>query len=201
MLRFVRSWSAISRSQPQFAPAQRPHARRWLSLERLEDRTVLSTISLAVTSLADSGAGTLRSAIVQADSGSKANAYVINFNLASTYGFGGPILLNSALPSLNNNITINGPGVSSLGYELIDVFQSFNGAPSSSVFVVDSGATVTISGITIQGGYSPGNGGGIDNFGNLTLNDVYFLANFASVAGGGVANESGGNMIVNGVSF
>ena len=32
-------------------------------LERLEDRTVLSTICLPVTSLADAGVGTLRSAI------------------------------------------------------------------------------------------------------------------------------------------
>ena len=36
MSRFVRSWSAISRSLPQFAPARRPHARRRLTLECLE---------------------------------------------------------------------------------------------------------------------------------------------------------------------
>ena len=33
----VRSWSAISRSLPQFAPARRPHARRRPMLECLED--------------------------------------------------------------------------------------------------------------------------------------------------------------------
>ena len=43
----VRSWSAISRSLPQFAPARRPHARRRLTRPNaLEDRTVLSTIAL-----------------------------------------------------------------------------------------------------------------------------------------------------------
>ena len=57
MLRFVRSWSAISRSLPQFAPARRPYARRRLTLERLEDRAMLSTIPLVVTTLADDPTG------------------------------------------------------------------------------------------------------------------------------------------------
>ena len=45
MLRFVRSWSAISRSLPQFAPARRHQSRRRLTLdcESLEDRYLLST--------------------------------------------------------------------------------------------------------------------------------------------------------------
>ena len=82
MLRFVRSWSAISRSMPQFAPARRPYARRRLTLERLEDRAMLSTIPLMVNSLADSGVGTLRFEITVADKGAitnPANQYVITF--------------------------------------------------------------------------------------------------------------------------
>src|SRR5271157_613857 len=69
----VRSWSAISRSLPQFAPARCPHARRRPMLECLEDRAMLSTIpvatNLTVSSLDDSGVGTLRAAINQADTG------------------------------------------------------------------------------------------------------------------------------------
>ena len=45
MLRFepkVRWWSATTRSLSRFAPARRPHARRRLRLECLEDRTLLS---------------------------------------------------------------------------------------------------------------------------------------------------------------
>jgi Beta-propeller repeat/Planctomycete extracellular len=38
----VRWWSATTRSMSQFAPARRPHARRRLRLECLEDRTLLS---------------------------------------------------------------------------------------------------------------------------------------------------------------
>ena len=38
----VRWWSATTRSLSRFAPARRPHARRRLRLECLEDRTLLS---------------------------------------------------------------------------------------------------------------------------------------------------------------
>ena len=62
----VRSWSAISRSLPQFAPARRPHARRRPMLECLESRSLLSTVTLTVNSLADApsspGVTTLRGA-------------------------------------------------------------------------------------------------------------------------------------------
>ncbi len=69
-----------------------------LTLERLEDRTVLSTIPLVVNSLADSGVGTLRDAITAADAGSAGNKYVI------TFAVNGAIDLKSALPDLANNI-------------------------------------------------------------------------------------------------
>ena len=66
----VSSWSAISRSLPQFAPARRPQSQRRLSLERLEGRSLLSTVHLSVNTLTDDPGGpvanqtTLRDAIV-----------------------------------------------------------------------------------------------------------------------------------------
>ncbi len=67
----VGSWSAISRSLPQFAPARRPHARCRPILDCLEERAMLSTIPVTVNSLADApsspGVTTLRGAIAQAD--------------------------------------------------------------------------------------------------------------------------------------
>ena len=161
----VRWWSATARSLPQFAPAQRLHARRPM-LESLEERAMLSTIALTVNTLADSGVGTLRSAITTSDLGAASNSYVIKFSIQGT------IDLISALPDLSNNISIKGLGASGL-----TVQRDPNATPFS-VFTVDSGETVSLSGVTIKGGESAdyegnicnadsGNGGGIWNVWNI----------------------------------
>ena len=108
-----RSWSAVSRSLPQFAPARRPHARRRLRVERLEDRGCLSTFT--VNSLGDTGTGSglsgdLRYVITQVDQTRGDNT--INFAVTGTM-----ITLNSALPDLSNTTgltDIEGPGAASL---------------------------------------------------------------------------------------
>ena len=181
MLRFVRSWSAISRSLPQFAPARRPHARR-LRLERLEDRTMLSStpVALTVTTLLDDpitlipGQTTLRDAINTADGGATTNQYVITFSVSLP----GTIDLKSALPDLNNNIVIKGPGALSL------TVQRDPSAVPFSVFTVDSGVTDAISGMTITGGNGSW-GGGIQNLGKLTVTNSTLIGNYA-VYGGGI---------------
>ncbi len=81
-----------------------------------------------------------------------------------------------------------------------------------SVFTVDSGVTVSLSGMTIAGGYAfeGGNGGGLDNFGALTVSNSVFSSNSvnngdissgSSGDGGGIANERGGTLTVSGSSF
>src|SRR5438552_486830 len=79
--------------------------------EILEDRVVLSQIGLTVSSLADSGAGTLRAAILTADAGTHSDHFTIGFAVAGT------IDLQSPLPDLNNSIAIQGPGPGSLTVE------------------------------------------------------------------------------------
>ena len=79
----------------------------------LEERTLLSTLNLTVNALADdpsgpiSGSTTLRDAINQANA-STASQEFINFSVTGT------IHLTQALPVLNNNISIQGPGASNL---------------------------------------------------------------------------------------
>jgi hypothetical protein len=81
-------------------------------------------------------------------------------------------------------ITIDGPGP-----ELL----SISGDDASRVFIVDSGVTASISGLTITGGnarygYS---GGGLENEGMSTLSDVTLSGNSASGNGGGLYNAGG----------
>jgi len=177
----LRSWSAISRSLPQFAPAQRPHARRRLTLERLEDRAMLSTISIPVTSLADSGAGTLRAAITQANSGTATNSYVIPIKVD------GSLDLFSPLPNLSNNITIKGPG-SSLLY-IANAFSSFGDWP---IFGTASGETVftiNISGLSFNNGANDF-GGDIENTNSIMTISNCTFENSSAAFGGAISTNA-----------
>jgi hypothetical protein len=69
---------------------------------------------------------------------------------------------------------------------------------------------VTLSGMTIENGdailgnvawdgqYSDAQGGGILNWGTLTLNGCTVTGNYAEFGGGGIANELGGTMTISG---
>ena len=130
----VRSWTATTRSLPQFTPARRLHARQRFTMERLEGRSLLSTISLTVNTLGDDPSGptngqlTLRDAINQADADT-ASSYVIDFSVTGT------IDLTSPLPDLDNNISLGGPGASDL------TVQRDPNAPDFSVFTADREAS------------------------------------------------------------
>ena len=109
MFRPFRQWPAFfraipsSRVQARHLRSARLRARPQCSLlERLEERDVPAVINLTVTSLADTGVGTLRSAITTADTGVPTNSYVINIAKPGT------ITLESALPDLGHDITITG---------------------------------------------------------------------------------------------
>ena len=98
-------------------------------------------------------------------------------------GLTGTIDLGSGLV-ISSNVTIIGPGAPSLAVE--------GGGPNSSfsVFSVDSGATVSITGLTVKNGYAS-YGGGVMNEGTLTLTNDTVSGNAASQAGtggGGVFN-------------
>lgn len=179
----VGQWSPLLAVLSRLALAGPDHAGRHFRaaprLEKLEDRIALSSVNLAVTSLADSGPGTLRSAIMQADSGSAGETYAIRFKV------GGTIMLESALPDLSQSMSLIGPAARRLTVERDPKATSDFG-----IFVVDAGVKVGISGMTIAYGLTSasGSGGGIDNHGALVLSGATITGNLA-MDGGGLYND------------
>jgi hypothetical protein len=157
-------------------------------LEHLESRTLLATCH--VTRLGDFGAG--------ADAGGGHSRGDLRFciNKANTepgpdtilFSRTGTIRLSSALPDIDDDLTIDGPGA-----RLVTV----DAQQKARVFKVNSGATVEISGLTMRGGSQGGSntgGGGILNAGDLILRNCAVLENTIALsnsvrAGGGIYNS------------
>jgi hypothetical protein len=165
-----------------------PWRRVLLRLEALEERTLLSAPPLLVTNLNDSGDGSLRAAVQAADATSGA---VIDF----ARGLHGTITLTSGELDLTSTMTINGPGADKL---------AVSGNNTSRVFDIGTGQNVAISGLTIANGLAV-QGGGIDNFGILSVTNCALLNNQAvggsgasttpdAANGGGIANEVGASL-------
>ncbi len=102
---------------------------------------------------------------------------------------------------INKDLTITGKGAN-----LLTIRNVAAASPTSRVFLISNTAcTVELSGMTITGGDVNGvngSGGGIDNFGTLTLSFVHVTGNTSSFAGGGIENGYGaqatnGNAILN----
>jgi hypothetical protein len=129
-----------------------------------------------VTNSADSGPGTLRSAIINAASGA-----IITFDPSLS---GATIRLSTTL-TIKTNLTIDAlalPG----GLQI-------NGNGSVQIFNVATNLTVFLNSLTITNGYFPEGwstafGGGIYNDGTLTLNHCTLSGNSAA-GGGGIWNR------------
>jgi hypothetical protein len=90
------------------------------------------------------------------------------------------VVLEDGTLLLSRSVTITGPAASRL---------AVSGNNQSTVLEVAPGATVRISGLTVEAGAGSGNsGGGIDNRGTLTLTDAVVSGNTAVQGGGGIAN-------------
>jgi hypothetical protein len=197
------------RQVPLRSPGRRPQNRR-LGIEVLEDRTLPSTFT--VMNLHDSGAGSLRQAIL--DANAHAGPNVIDF----AHGLHGTITLTSGELAITKTLDIEGPGARRL---------TVSGNHASRVFDISAGggggagARVTIAGMTMIDGLANGNspvlastGGAILNFGSLTLSrDVLSnneavgdpttspLGRIGNAFGGGVANLGTATLTVSSSAF
>ncbi len=140
-----------------------------LALLLLLSASLGAAATITVTNSADSGPGSLRAAIASAASGD-----TINFSLIY------PTTITLATPlTFGPSVAITGPGSANL---------AISGADSVNVLIVNAGAAVQVSDVTITQG-SSGLGGCIFNAGTLTLTNttVTSCMNFAEL-GGGILN-------------
>jgi uncharacterized repeat protein (TIGR01451 family) len=152
--------------------------------EALESRQLMSAD--VVCNLNDSGPGSLRQAVIDANATPNLNN-TITFNSSLS---GQTITLTGGDLEISSDLSITGLGATNL---------TISGGGNSTVFAVDSGWNVSISGLTISGGNANGgNGGGIYNNGFLGLNNVNFSGNSGNF-GGGIYNDS--TLSVNNANF
>ncbi|MFN2455597.1 MAG: MBG domain-containing protein [Pyrinomonadaceae bacterium] len=160
---------------------------RWI-----EPTASAAPITITVTNTNDSGPGSLKFAIVQANFNPGADT--INFDL-------GPgahtITLLSALSDIVDDVTITGPGSNLLTLQR----STAAGTPDFRIFFINN-RSVNISGLTLTNGKTPDgtsgatnggsatNGGGINASGALTLNDVVITGNTTGSGGAGTGGTT-----------
>jgi parallel beta helix pectate lyase-like protein len=163
-------------------------------VEPLEDRLLLSTCHVTRLVDADAGTGlrgTLRYCINYANNNPGPDT--IDFKVTGT------IQLASWLPDLASDITITGPGA-----DLLAVSGQGTPLGGQPILSIDTGATVTISGLTIANGITDGAPGGIANRGTLTVKDCTVANNKNELgdpngSGGGIWNS--GEMTISGCTI
>ena len=129
-------------------PTRRGQARR-LSLEVLEIREMLT--GYMVTNANDSGAGSLRAAIIAADADNSVGGQSIIFEIPG--GGVHTIALQSSLPTITRTVVIDGtmqPGYSASGTPQV-VIDGSGAAAGSNGLTITSGSASVIRGLSIVG--------------------------------------------------
>jgi hypothetical protein len=208
-LSWLRNQTSIRSSRGR--AQDRPRAARFRpQLEALEDRWLPSTLTVAnnlgkvtqvpstltVTSLADSGPGSLRAEIAAASSN---DTIVFAPSLD-----GQTITLTSGGLVINKSLTIQGPGADQLtisGGGVSGVFSVQFALQQTTKHAQPQTINVTISGLTISNGAAAGSTGGAITNGmgdTLTLSGCILSGNSA-LEGGAIANW--GTMMVTGCTL
>lgn len=159
--------------------------------------TTLPAATYVVSSTADSGGGTLRQAILDANSGGGGDIVFSNTT--------GAITLASPLPLIIADVNILGPGTNLL---------TVSGSNQFSVFALNAGTTNTISNFTIANAYGDGamiftlhgevpaiSGCAISNSGTLTVSDCVISNCVNSGEGAAGAVFNGGTLTMQGCLF
>lgn len=134
-----------------------------------------SATTYTVINTNDSGAGSLRDAIAQANG--NAGADIVNFS-----GVSGTITLTTGEIAITDPVDIQGPGRNVV---------TISGNNSSRIFNIDNGSStaigVSMHSLTLTAGNSATEGGAIRSYGEgLTLDDVVISGSTANLSGGGI---------------
>jgi predicted outer membrane repeat protein len=146
--------------------------RRTSTIEQLEHRQLLATI--AVTTLEDSGEGSLRAAITTASEGDTIDLTQVSGNL----------ILQSEI-AIDKGLTITGPGREKLSLSGNNVTRIFNISGSST-------APITVSNLTFSSGRADNGGAVYTNWpGELSFDRTDFTYNSSTNNGGAICVASG----------
>ena len=142
----------------------------------------VSAATFSVTSNLDDGPGTLRQAIQSANTTAGTNTIEITAT--------GVITLASALPPVQNAVTITGPGANLLTISR----SSAPGTPDFRIFEFNA-AVAFLSGVTISNGAAD-QGAGIWNKGQLTMSNCVIAGNVGRGNGRGAGVKNSGQLLV-----
>ena len=154
----------------------------------ISQSSIARATTRTVTSLGDSGAGTLRDAVMASDDGD-----TIDFSVTGAIG------LTSGELLISKSITVTGPGA--------NVLEVTRASGNDFRIFALTGANISVSGLTLSNGfagngYSYAIGGAIGIFGaNLTISDCVIARNTAQFEGGGIGILYTGSVTVNNCSL
>ncbi|AFZ49765.1 VWD domain-containing protein [Dactylococcopsis salina] len=160
------------------------------------ERVTIEQANFIVTNTEDSGAGSLRQAITEANNTNGADTITFDANLS-----GQTITLTGEQLEITDSVTIEGLGAEELTIDATGNSRAFSVSDEQT----DNPLQVSIEGVTITGGSAVGPddntlttdrfGGGIFNREILTLTDVAIEGNSAERDGGGIYNDRFGGIL------
>ncbi len=145
-----------------------------------------------VTTTADAGPGSLRSALEESARTPEADRIVFG-DADGPFGTPQTIELAGPLPAIAGEVTIDGH----IRHRLWKAYgATISGGGRHRVFQVPPGAILRLAGVTIADGRAE-NGGAVLNHGRLVVEGVSLLRNEAAASGGAIANDGGEVLMIN----
>ena len=165
----------------------------WVGVQPTYAAGNITVDSLADT-VANDSACTLREAITNANGDDQSGSTDCAAGSGAdtiTFSVDGTITLGSTLPEITSEMTIDGAGQ----------FVTVSGGNAYRVMVVNASGALNLNALTIADGFSGSEqGGGILNYGTLTVSNSTFSGNSSEADGGAISNRST-LLIVNNSTF